>query len=402
MDTYNRSASGTASDGLNGSRLGQLLVERIPALYSAALSGDVHASTVAMRRLIIDIREVSSELAEELKAKLPAGDSSRALRRATFALGDSAPSDPDSRSQLLREMSSSAVVPVLRQPELATLQAFVEEQKGSERLQRLDLVPRRTLFLVGPPGVGKTMTAGWLAHELDLPLFQVELSALVSSYLGRTGQNLREIMDFARANRVVLFLDEFDAIGKRRDDPTDLGELRRVVSVLLKEIEEWPGPSILVAASNFPELVDPAVLRRFQLVVSVQAPALPEVRRLMEMYLAPAKPSEDVLALTISVLEGCTGSELRNIAVQCRRTVALNEALTVDEALLSAVASRATTTAARKRFARAARDTMKGSRGSFANLASLLGVSKATIHNYLAGGGKHEWSGPQVHGARRG
>ena len=112
----------------------------------------------------------------------------------------------------------------------------------------------------------------------------MEIPALISSYLGRTGQNLREVFDFARANQVVVLLDEFDAVAKRRDDQADLGELRRVVSVLLKEIEEWPGPSVLVAATNGPELVDPAIFRRFQLVMRVEPPGEQEAGTILRMH----------------------------------------------------------------------------------------------------------------------
>src|SRR5690606_672144 len=107
-----------------------------------------------------------------------------------------------------------------------------------------------------------------LAASLAIPLLQLELPSVLSSYLGRTGQNLRSVLDFARSNRVVLLLDEFDAVAKKRDDPRDLGELNRIVSVLLKDLEDWSGPSIVVAATNHEALIDPAIFRRFSMALT--------------------------------------------------------------------------------------------------------------------------------------
>ncbi|XXT16691.1 ATP-binding protein [Sorangium sp. So ce429] len=373
--------------------LSQVVLDGVPPLYAAAQRGDPHEAMVAARRMLTRLREFDPGLAEELKKRLlPAQISGSPLRRAAgpretfpFANGSarSEPRDQDTHFELLKEIRSSSSRPVVRQDVNAQLDRLIQEHRNPETLARVGLSPRRTVLFVGPPGVGKTMSAAWLAQELSLPLYQLETSALVSSYLGRTGQNLREVFDFGRSNECILLLDEFDAIAKRRDDPADLGEMRRVVSVLLKEIEEWPGPGLLVAATNHPELLDPAVMRRFQLCLNVEPPTAKEASNILSIHLDPLACSGGVHELAASMLEGSSGSHIRDLAHEARRAVALAEASSADEAVLRLLSARAKTQSERKRLARIARAVV---RMSFSELATWLDVSKSTIHNYLSDG----------------
>lgn len=383
-------------------------LESVPLLFSAAQSGDVHAAMVTVRRLLERLRSFDPGLAETLKSRLPGTGPATATRRTRSPhVADAprpqtsssrtvsapqfvaAPQDRDTSAGLLRAIDSSlSMRPVMQAHETAHLEAFVREHRQAPRLARAGLAPRSTLFLVGPPGVGKTMTAAWIARELAYPLYEVEIPSLISSYLGRTGQNLREIFDFARSTTAVILLDEFDAVAKRRDDATDLGEMRRIVSVLLKEIEEWPGPSVLVAATNYPDLIDPAIFRRFQTVVRVSAPGQTEAEEILRLHLEPLVPSQTTMRLAARLLESHSGSDIRDLAQESRRAVALDERTSPDDAVLRALASRAHTPADRRRLARAARALQP--KISFSVLGKWLGVSKATIHNYLTEGGRDE------------
>ena len=132
----------------------------------------------------------------------------------------------------------------------------------------MGLSPTRSAIFVGPPGVGKTLTARWLASQLGVPLYVLDLTAVMSSLLGRSGTNLRAALDFAKRSPCVLLLDEIDAIAKRRSDDTDIGELKRLVTVILQEVDEWPATGLLLAATNHAELIDPALWRRFDLVIT--------------------------------------------------------------------------------------------------------------------------------------
>ena len=167
------------------------------------------------------------------------------------------------------QLESEQTVPRLNNHESAVLENFLDERASAALLLDAGLEPPKTLLLSGPPGVGKTVTAGYLAYRLDLPLVTLELAAMMSSFLGKTGQNLRELLDHARASNCVLLLDEFDALAKRRDDQSDVGELKRLVNVLLLELARWPPSAVLVAATNHPQLLDPAVARRFDVVLEL-------------------------------------------------------------------------------------------------------------------------------------
>lgn len=153
-----------------------------------------------------------------------------------------------------------------------SLLRFITEWEKKDQLIDNGLLPSRSLLMGGPPGVGKTLAAKWLANKLGLPLLTLDLASVMSSFLGKTGNNIRAVLEYARSFPCVLLLDEFDSIAKKRDDSSDVGELKRLVTVLLQAIDEWPHTSILVAATNHGELLDPAVWRRFDRVINFEYP----------------------------------------------------------------------------------------------------------------------------------
>lgn len=151
-------------------------------------------------------------------------------------------------------------------------QELIEEQGRAEVLRAHGLEPRHRILLVGPPGNGKTSLAESLAFELALPLFAIRYDAVVTSYLGETAQRLRRLFDFVRTEPCVLFFDEFDAIGKERGDIHETGEIKRVVTTLLLQLDDLPSYCVLVAATNHPELLDRATWRRFQIKLELGKP----------------------------------------------------------------------------------------------------------------------------------
>jgi SpoVK/Ycf46/Vps4 family AAA+-type ATPase len=195
-----------------------------------------------------------------------------------------APVDSDSRLGLLRRQDHVrlANAPIFSPAVEADLTRLLEERRAADRLLSAGLLPMRSLLLSGPPGVGKTMTAAWLAQELSLPLLTLDLATVVSSYLGKTGSNVRAALEHAQQFPCVLLLDEFDAIAKRRDDDRDVGELKRLVTVLLQTVDDWSPSSLLVAATNHGELLDPAVWRRFDLAIEMPLPGEAERARFLE------------------------------------------------------------------------------------------------------------------------
>ncbi len=149
---------------------------------------------------------------------------------------------------------------------------LIEEQRRADVLRAHGLEPRHRLLLVGPPGNGKTSLAESLAYEMAIPLFTVRYDAVVTSYLGETAQRLRRLFDFVRTEPCVLFFDEFDAIGKERGDIHETGEIKRVVTTLLLQLDDLPSYCVLVGATNHPELLDRATWRRFEIKLELGRP----------------------------------------------------------------------------------------------------------------------------------
>jgi SpoVK/Ycf46/Vps4 family AAA+-type ATPase len=153
-----------------------------------------------------------------------------------------------------------------------TINELIEEQHRADVLRAHGLEPRSRILLVGPPGTGKTTLAEALAEAVSVSLFVVRYESMIGSYLGETAARLKRIFDYARTTPCVLFFDEFDAIGKERGDTHETGEIKRVVSSLLMQIDELPSYTIVAAATNHPELLDRAAWRRFQVRLNLPLP----------------------------------------------------------------------------------------------------------------------------------
>jgi SpoVK/Ycf46/Vps4 family AAA+-type ATPase len=163
---------------------------------------------------------------------------------------------------------------------------IVTEARLTERLESKGLRPRRRLLLAGPPGTGKTLTAAALAGELKYPLFTVLLHGLITKFMGETAQKLRLIFDAVRTTRGVYLFDEIDALAAARGNENDVGEARRILNSFLQFLDEDTGPSIVVATTNLPRILDRAILRRFDLVLSYELPASPAIQKAMRRRLA--------------------------------------------------------------------------------------------------------------------
>ncbi len=149
---------------------------------------------------------------------------------------------------------------------------LIEEFQRADLLRAHNLEPRHRVLLTGPPGNGKTSLAEVLATELAVPLFAVRYESVIASYLGETAVRLSRLFDEVRTRRCVLFFDEFDVVGKERGDIHETGEIKRVVSSLLLQIDDLPSHVVVVTATNHPELLDRAVWRRFQVRLNLPAP----------------------------------------------------------------------------------------------------------------------------------
>jgi SpoVK/Ycf46/Vps4 family AAA+-type ATPase len=192
-------------------------------------------------------------------------------RKAGFALTE------DKAGDLLHEVTPRRSLDSLVLPKVVrdAGNELVEEHHRSDLLRAYSLEPRHRVLLAGPPGNGKTTLAEALADALMVPLFVVRYEAVIGSFLGETSQRLRRIFEHVASRRCVLFFDEFDTVGKERGDTHETGEIKRVVSTLLMQIDALPSHVVTVVASNHPELLDRAVWRRFQLRLELPAPTQP-------------------------------------------------------------------------------------------------------------------------------
>jgi SpoVK/Ycf46/Vps4 family AAA+-type ATPase len=213
---------------------------------------------------------------------------------------------------------------VLSDANRAAIDEIILEHDRSELLASHGLSPTARLLLCGPPGCGKTTAAEVLACELGLDLAIVRFDAVVSSFLGETSANLRAVFDFLERERVLALFDEFDALGKTRADEDEHGELKRVVSALLQMIDAYRGRSVLVAASNHEQLLDLAIWRRFDEVLLLEPPSLPQLRDLLAAKLRSVRhdlPVDDTGFL--KTLVGMSHADVERVVIRATKNMVL-------------------------------------------------------------------------------
>lgn len=224
------------------------------------------------------------------------------------------PKDKDSMLDLVEVIQPTVSLKEVALSEKAeeTIRQIIAEQNNAETLLASGVVPTNRILFCGPPGCGKTMTANALAFELGLPIAYVHLDGLVSSYLGQTGTNIRKIFEFVKGKRIMLFLDEFDAIAKKRDDSHELGELKRVVTTLLQNLDEMPSHVFLAAATNHHHLLDPAIWRRFDISILLELPNESQRRQIVDQARTEYLKDYTVDSKTLTVLtDGMSGAQMK-------------------------------------------------------------------------------------------
>jgi SpoVK/Ycf46/Vps4 family AAA+-type ATPase len=211
----------------------------------------------------------------------------------------------------------------------ARLERVILEQTQSQKLLAHGLAPRRKLLLAGAPGTGKTMTASALAGELRLPLFTIRLEGVITKFMGETAQKLRTVFDAIARTRGIYLFDEFDAFGAKRTSGNDVGEIRRILNSFLQLLEQDKSQSLIVAATNHPELLDRALFRRFDDVMQYGLPARNEICNFIRSRLRRFKTNVD-WELIAGDAEGFSQADL----VRCGDEIA-KSAVLKDEKIIS-------------------------------------------------------------------
>lgn len=203
---------------------------------------------------------------------------------------------------------------------------LVEEQHRADLLRSYNLEPRNRVLLAGPPGNGKTSLAEAIAEALSVPFLVVRYEAVIGSYLGETAQRIAQVFEQARSRQCVLFFDEFDAVGKERGDLHETGEIKRVVSSLLLQIDALPSYVVVVVASNHPELLDRAVWRRFQLRLELPMPKQGQIEEWFKRYGERTGHSLGMTPRSLAQsLRGLSFAEVEDFGMDVLRRIALNE-----------------------------------------------------------------------------
>jgi len=236
----------------------------------------------------------------------------------------------DDRAAAIRDLVHE-VVPNRRLDELElapvpqrVVAELIEEQKRADLLRSYGIEPRNRLLLSGPPGNGKTSVAEAIASELMLPFYVIRYEGVVSSFLGETAARLDSAFEFARTRRCVLFFDELDTVAKERSDEHETGEIKRVVSTLLLQIDRLPAHVILVGATNHSELLDRAAWRRFQIRAELGSPSRSQATQFLQRLAARLGGDLGLTPRTLAdKLAGASFAELEEFALDVRRRAVL-------------------------------------------------------------------------------
>lgn len=227
-------------------------------------------------------------------------------------------------AEILLSPADGQPTPIFDETLELAMGALVSEWQRADALKLLGVEPSRSCLLYGPPGTGKTLTALTLAARLRLPVVNARIDGLVSSFLGTTARNIANLFDFANRYRCVLILDEFDALAKMRDDPHELGELKRVVNTLLQNLDARASKGLTIAVTNHEGLLDPAVWRRFQNHVRIGLPDLPTRLKMLDTFLSALDLDDDIVKTLSYVAGPRSGSDLKTFADALRRSLALS------------------------------------------------------------------------------
>ncbi len=211
------------------------------------------------------------------------------------------------------------------------LTQIVNEYKDKEVLNVYNLKPKNKILFCGKPGTGKTFTAQIISSELYLPLVYVRFDSIVSSYLGETATNLRKVFDFISQDTYIVLFDEFDIIGKNRDDHYEHGEIKRVVNNFLQMLDNFNGESIVIAATNHQHILDPAIWRRFDEVIYFDLPNLELRKRIFEFYLKSIKRIILNIDSIVKTTEGLSPSDIKLICIESLKHSILNNKENLDK-----------------------------------------------------------------------
>lgn len=235
------------------------------------------------------------------------------------------PVDKESASPLCEiHFPDRADAPIMPANLAEAVARMIEEWNHADELAAMGAAPPRTCLLFGQPGTGKTRLAYAIGNALNLPVVLARLDGLISSFLGTTARNIGTLFEFANRYRCVLLLDEFDAVAKLRDDPQEVGEIKRVVNTLLQNIDKRRETGYTIAITNHEGLLDSAIWRRFEIRLHIPLPELEERKNIIRFYSDPLPLSAIELQLLGWFSDGFSGSDLEGMVRSLKRFAAVH------------------------------------------------------------------------------
>ncbi|OMP74972.1 AAA family ATPase [[Flexibacter] sp. ATCC 35208] len=296
--------------------------QQIKSLINSFADGDdANFYSIAMQIAAAEAREGNKKLADELvkvidKAKIKTGQSQGILKKMPMNIAQKELND---LFEFIKPHVSLEHM-ILTDEVKAGISRLIDEQQKEAILSKYNLLPRRKLLLVGPSGSGKTMSASVIAAELGLSVFVIRLDGLISRYMGESIAKLRLIFDAMKQFRAVYLFDEFDSIATSRTEANDVGEIKRILNSFLLEIEKDDSNSLIIAATNLPQALDTALLRRFDDIIKF---SLPEGVNIVHAFQDGLRDVENLISFDLSstVIELAQGLSYADIYHICAEVV---------------------------------------------------------------------------------
>lgn len=237
------------------------------------------------------------------------------------------PVDKETSAQLVQVFFPNQIAsepPIFIEPVSAAIDTIIAEWRNIEQLREIGVEPARSALIYGEPGTGKTRLALWIAKSLGLPVVLARLDGLMSSFLGTTSRNIGNLFAFANRYQCVLLLDEFDAIAKLRDDPQEVGEIKRVVNTLLQNLDSRKETGFTLGLTNHPNLLDPAIWRRFEIQMEIPKPDARARLEIVRNFMTPLTPPDSHIRLLAWVTDGASGAEIEMLVRSYKRATLAN------------------------------------------------------------------------------
>jgi SpoVK/Ycf46/Vps4 family AAA+-type ATPase len=322
------------SEGVGGAMASAILLKQLfEKLVRQDLSGAVSVAEAVVKETQRNGHSVlAGDLEKILNSAKPSLQAQAQVRRLTERL----PIDPTTQMPLVSVMSPAKTLKdlVLVPDTQFGLDRVIREYKNRGVLQERHLNHSSKVLLAGPPGCGKTTAAHAIASALNLPLIYVRLDTLISSFLGETATNIRQVFEFYENNPCVLLFDEFDAVAKERNDSSDVGELKRVVSSFIQIMDQTEPTGIVVCATNHATLLDSAVWRRFDQVITFPKPDDRGVLQVVERLLPDVELSDEFRQMFVSVLSGGSFADIERVCLEAHKTAVLDQIPAITEPIL--------------------------------------------------------------------